>query len=196
MQIQRVLYKVARTYPQAGMVKHQLGDVDRMAFSIRLALAGRDPKGLTVCDMGGGLSMFAPGCAALGMRAVLVDDFQDSGTKRDGDDGFVAHRKFGVEVVNRDLIKDGLDGLGPIDAVTTFDSMEHWHDSPKALFAQVREKLKPGGRFVLGVPNCVNLRKRITVPLILPPYSRTRSSRNLAPGPVAGPGAPARLAAA
>lgn len=26
-------------------------------------------------------------------------------------------------------------------------------------------KLKPGGRFVLGVPNCVNLRKRLTVPL-------------------------------
>src|SRR5262249_24776676 len=30
---------------------------------------------------------------------------------------------------------------------------------------QIRHSLlKPGGRFVLGCPNCVNLRKRITVP--------------------------------
>jgi hypothetical protein len=33
------------------------------------------------------------------------------------------------------------------------------------LCSQVLAKLKPGGRFVLGVPNCVNLRKRLTAPL-------------------------------
>jgi SAM-dependent methyltransferase len=50
--------------------------------------------------------------------------------------------------------------------VTTFDSMEHWHHSPKRLFRQVgKQLLKPGGRFVLAVPNCVNLRKRLSVPL-------------------------------
>jgi hypothetical protein len=44
--------------------------------------------------------------------------------------------------------------------------MEHWHHSPKRLFRQVSDKLlKPGGRFVLAVPNCVNLRKRLSVPL-------------------------------
>ena len=43
--------------------------------------------------------------------------------------------------------------------------MEHWHHSPKALFARMMVQLKPGGLVVIGVPNCVNLRKRITVPL-------------------------------
>jgi SAM-dependent methyltransferase len=43
--------------------------------------------------------------------------------------------------------------------------MEHWHNSPKRLFAEVARALRPGGLFLLGVPNCVNLRKRLTVPL-------------------------------
>ncbi len=43
--------------------------------------------------------------------------------------------------------------------------MEHWHRSPKRLFAAIIESLVPGGLFIVGVPNVVNLRKRITVPL-------------------------------
>jgi hypothetical protein len=43
--------------------------------------------------------------------------------------------------------------------------MEHWHHSPKALFGQLMRALRPGGLFFLGVPNCVNLRKRLMVPL-------------------------------
>ena len=50
--------------------------------------------------------------------------------------------------------------------MTSFDSMEHWHHSPKRLFRQVSAQLlKPRGRFVLGVPNCINARKRLSVPL-------------------------------
>jgi hypothetical protein len=43
--------------------------------------------------------------------------------------------------------------------------MEHWHNSPKALFGRVIAALRPGGLFILAVPNCVNLRNRITTPL-------------------------------
>jgi SAM-dependent methyltransferase len=43
--------------------------------------------------------------------------------------------------------------------------MEHWHRSPKALFHEALTWLRPGGLLVIGVPNCVNLRKRLTVPL-------------------------------
>ena len=79
---------------------------------------------------------------------------------------FDIHRSYGVEVEPRDVIATGiLDIDGSFDAITSFGSMEHWHNSPKTLFAQVTAKLKPGGLFVLGVPNCVNLRKRLTVPL-------------------------------
>ena len=52
-----------------------------------------------------------------------------------------------------------------IDVITTFDSMEHWHQSPKELFHQLFGYLKHSGVLWINVPNCVNMRKRITVPL-------------------------------
>ena len=51
-----------------------------------------------------------------------------------------------------------------LDAFTVFDTMEHWHNSPKRTFHQLMTALKPGGLFIVSAPNCVNLRKRITVP--------------------------------
>ena len=164
MNIESTLAKVAHSYPPE-MVAAQVRDIPRIAFNIRTALGGRDPSGVSVCDLGGGVGLFSPGCAALGMKSVLVDDFADPVNDRFGDVAFAAHRRYGVEVVSRDVLKTGVSDLGGFDIVTTFDSMEHWHDSPKALFAQVSKSLmKPGARFVLGVPNCVNLRKRLTVP--------------------------------
>ena len=75
------------------------------------------------------------------------------------------HRSLGVTVEARDpLVKGFAFPPESLDAVTCFDSMEHWHRSPRQLFASIRAALVPGGLFVLGVPNCVNLRKRITVP--------------------------------
>ena len=110
--------------------------------------------------------MFSVGCAALGFKRVtLVDDFNDAINQKVGDKVFALHRGHGVDVVSRDVVADGLGDLGQdLDAITTFDSMEHWHHSPKRLFRQVMHELRPGGVFVLGVPNCINLRKRITVP--------------------------------
>jgi SAM-dependent methyltransferase len=35
-----------------------------------------------------------------------------------------------------------------LDAVTTFDSMEHCHDSPKRLFGDIARSLEPGGWLV------------------------------------------------
>jgi SAM-dependent methyltransferase len=48
------------------------------------------------------------------------------------------------------------------DMVTTFDSMEHWHHSPKRLFHMLKKALTPGVVLIIGVPNCSNLRKRVT----------------------------------
>ena len=99
-------------------------------------------------------------------RTVLVDDFDDSVNHQVGSSILDLHRKLGVEVISRDVVEKGIHDLaGNFDIITTFDSMEHWHHSPKRLFHEVAEKLNPGGAFVLGVPNCVNMRKRVTVPL-------------------------------
>jgi SAM-dependent methyltransferase len=83
-----------------------------------------------------------------------------------GADVLDLHRGYGVEVYCRDVVAQGLDGIGgEFDVITSFDSIEHWHRSPKRLFREVLARLAEGGAFLLGAPNCVNLRKRITVPL-------------------------------
>lgn len=99
-------------------------------------------------------------------RTVLVDDFDDSVNHRVGASILDLHKARGVEVISRDVVEKGISDIaGSFDIITTFDSMEHWHHSPKRLFHEVVEKLNPGGVFVLGVPNSVNMRKRITVPI-------------------------------
>src|SRR5215469_5613265 len=164
-EIENVLRDVASLYPSETR-SEQYDDVPRVAFNIDLALNGREPSGCSICDIGGGIGLFSTGCAALGMRTLLIDDFADSINKQLGERAFVAHKKLGVRIESRDVIRKGLADIDEqFDVVTTFDSMEHWHHSPKTVFGQIRRSLlQPAGRFVLAVPNCVNLRKRIAVP--------------------------------
>jgi len=152
------------------MVAGQVQDIPRISFNMRIALDAALPKQpgeLEICDLGGGIGLFSVGCASYGMkRTVLVDDFDDPVNHRIGGSILDLHRGLGVEVISRDVVENGIrDMAGTFDIITTFDSMEHWHHSPKRLFHEVTDKLRPGGVFVLGVPNCVNMRKRITVPL-------------------------------
>ena len=165
----RTLAQVANSYPDDLKVG-QVRDIPRIAFNIGLALdtaKQRSPEELAICDLGGGIGLFSPGCAAYGFkRSVLIDDFNDPINWKVGDTVLSLHKSYGVEVISRDVIEVGISDLKEhFDIITTFDSMEHWHNSPRKLFGQVVEQLNPGGVFVLGVPNCVNLRKRISVPL-------------------------------
>ncbi|MCA8915692.1 MAG: methyltransferase domain-containing protein [Planctomycetes bacterium] len=156
------LIELAAAYPQPLQAAQQT-DVARLSFHLQLLLrrvsAGR------VADIGGGVGLFSLGAQALGLSATLVDDFRDAVNTQHGDAALEQHRKLGVDVVSRDVIADGVEfEPASLDAVTSFDSMEHWHHSPRKLFAQLMQALKPGGWFILGVPNAVNMRKRLTVP--------------------------------
>jgi len=167
--LHEILKNIASQYPQ-DMVDGQLRDIARISYNISISLDAAKQKPhseLEICDLGGGVGLFSVGCAAYGMkRTVLVDDFDDSVNHRVGASILDIHRRHGVEVVSCDVVESGLlDIAGKFDIITSFDSMEHWHHSPKKLFHEVVEKLNPGGVFVLSVPNCVNMRKRITVPL-------------------------------
>jgi SAM-dependent methyltransferase len=162
-EIGALLRGIATSYPE-DLVPAQLRDVARIAFNIGLITArlGRD---VAVCDVGGGIGLFSVGCAALGMRSTLVDDFGDDVNREFAQVPQRLHKAYGVEVVSSDVIESPPEFAdGSFDVVTSFDSMEHWHHSPKALFHRITRWLRPGGLLVLGVPNCVNLRKRITVP--------------------------------
>ncbi|HUI44638.1 MAG TPA: methyltransferase domain-containing protein [Nitrospirota bacterium] len=161
-----VLRNVANQYPK-DMVDEQVRDIPRISFNIGIALDAAKPKpcrDLELCDLGGGIGLFTIGCAAYGLkRTVLVDDFNDPVNHSIGVSILDLHRCLGVEVIARDVVENGIrDIAGAFDIITTFDSMEHWHHSPKKLFHEVVEKLKPGGVFILGVPNSKNLNKRLT----------------------------------
>jgi SAM-dependent methyltransferase len=164
---QEVLASIAMEYP-SELRPRMLSDVPRQSFQID-TLARQIPKGARVCDLGGGHSLFAPGCAALGMDVVLLDRLCDPDPKRRELLARVrakVHARYGVEILERDVIEQGICfEPASVDAFTSFAAIEHFHHSPKALFAEVGKALKPGGVFFLGAPNSVNLRKRITVPL-------------------------------
>jgi 2-polyprenyl-3-methyl-5-hydroxy-6-metoxy-1,4-benzoquinol methylase len=158
------LLAITKEYP-ASQRSHEIADVPRVAYNVDMALLGAQP-GSRVVDVGGGLGLFSLGVAALGMNSVLIDDFCDPGNVMVADEILELHRRYGVEVIRRDVIAHGVDFQpASVDIVTTFDSIEHWHHSPKRLLHQLVAALKPGGRIVIGSANCVNLRKRITVPL-------------------------------
>lgn len=143
----------------------------RSAFHLSLVLSAVRP-GATICDLGGGWGAFATGCMAAGLKAILIDDFKDP-VVIDPQHKMAESR--GVTVITRDIVRDGID-FPPesVDVFTSFDSIEHWHHSPKKLFAQVTEAMRPGGLFLLGAPNCVNLRKRIAFPLGIGSWTRMR----------------------
>jgi 2-polyprenyl-3-methyl-5-hydroxy-6-metoxy-1,4-benzoquinol methylase len=166
-EIEQKLTKVAAEYP-SNMVAEQISDIPRIAFNIALALPAEKPLDkMVICDVGGGIGLFSIGCATVGFgKVLLVDDFADQVNLAVGDSILDLHRRYGVQVISRDVVAKGLKDLGAsFDVVTCFDSMEHWHCSPKGLFHELMSMMNPRGCFVVGVPNCVNLRKRLTVPL-------------------------------
>lgn len=146
------------------LIEWARADHERQVFHVDL-VTGLAPGG-TVVDVGGGFTTFTIGCADAGMTAITVDDFADPSYVNKVESASRVHREHGVEVVTRDVISDGL-GMAPesVDVVATFDSLEHWHNSPKELLAEVMRTLRPGGWFFCGVPNALNLRKRVAVPL-------------------------------
>lgn len=160
--IREVLERVHTDYPQR-LREHE--GLDRPRFHIELVVdrLGRVPH--AVCDIGGGLGPVSVGFAALGARSVLLDALDDPINWELGDDALEVHRQHGVEIVSADALEFDLTTIGPFDAVTTFDSMEHWHNSPKRMLHSAVAALEPGGVFVLGVPNAANLRKRVMTPL-------------------------------
>jgi SAM-dependent methyltransferase len=152
----------AARYP-APLVDIELADVPRIAFHLRLVIDHAD--GGPVCDVGGGLGLLSIGCAALGVPAILADDFRDDSRGVSADTVLAIHRSLGVEILERDVTRGLALPPGSLGAVTCFHSIEHWHGSPKTLFADLLAALRPGGLFLLAAPNAVNLRKRLAVPL-------------------------------
>ena len=61
--IEGILEDVARIYPSKLIDD---GDIPRIAFNIRLALNGADPRAISICDIGGGVGLFSVGVRGTG----------------------------------------------------------------------------------------------------------------------------------
>lgn len=163
-QIARVFDEVISVYPK-NYRELMLSNRSRMIWQIETAVEHM-PKGGHALDIGAGIAPFMLVLARMGYRTSIMEDFADA-TLVD-DETAVVLKLF--EEANINVIRgDAFDNIASlpeegIDLVTTHDSMEHWHNSPKALFHVLWERMNEGGMFWIGVPNCVNLRKRITVP--------------------------------
>jgi SAM-dependent methyltransferase len=159
-----LLEEIARQYP-APLAEAELADIPRVLFNIELVRSLKPGKP-SVCDVGGGIGTFSVGCAALGMRSVLVDDFQDAVNVDHGTSILDIHRSYGVEVISGDVVADFLQfASGSVDVFTMFECIEHLHSSPKGLLHALVDGLAPGGVLIISAPNCVDLMKRISVPL-------------------------------
>jgi SAM-dependent methyltransferase len=158
-----------RTIPPlpSGLSTMQPGNptyAHRIEFDASLVLghASGPYRDRSVLDLGGGVGAFSITLALLGVRSLIADDFY--GWPNDlRKDLFTAFDKVGVEVLERELLAEPLDVPdGSLDAVTSFHFLEHLHRSPKDIFRQAVDALRPGGTFVVAGPNRANARKRIT----------------------------------
>jgi SAM-dependent methyltransferase len=145
-------------------------DVNRFAFHLSHVLKFVPPGG-RIADVGAGLGPQVHALTSLGYRGVIVDDFGDSWHSK-AIDVLEWQKRDGVEVVSCDALRGVPLNEASVDAIMTFDCLEHLHHSPKRMLQDCVRALKPGGLFFLGVPNCVNMRKRITVPFGYGKWSR------------------------
>ena len=164
--LEEAIRKALSLYPAGeGLRDVAPSEVRRWQFQMGL-IASYTPPGGKVMDVGGGIGAFSPALALYGYRTTLVDDFGDDINSCFPTSEVGVHRRVGVEVVSVDASSDKFQPEpGSFDAITCVDSIEHWHRSPKASLHKMVAALKPGGLLMIGMPNCVNLRKRITVPL-------------------------------
>ena len=159
-----MLYELEEQYPQL-LRAYLKNNRSRFVYEIQEVIKFASGQGSKFLDIGAGFSPLPIICALHGMKVTVVDDFLDPVHQEVGLDVLSVHKKYGVEVMHEDVFSLDLPfGENQLDGVVILDSMEHWHRSPKRLFHRLYNMLKRGGLFLIGVPNCVNARKRITVP--------------------------------
>lgn len=119
-----------------------------------------------VVELGGGVACTSIVLAELGMDVHVVDNFSRPYYAREPwRRARALVEAAGVHVHQADILATDLAFVadGTVDRVVTFDCLEHLHHSPKRLLERCVAKLAPGGRLVVGVPNAVNLMKRLRV---------------------------------
>jgi 2-polyprenyl-3-methyl-5-hydroxy-6-metoxy-1,4-benzoquinol methylase len=124
----------------------------------------------TLLDLGGGTSTVNLALAQLGMQVYVVDIFEAYWQQHYGQAGMTQLRKLfddaQVKLIDADLLTFDYRahfGETRFDVITSSNCFEHLHHSPRPMLENCLPLLKPGGRVVFGVPNAVNIYKRLKV---------------------------------
>lgn len=175
LEVQRAFERTVRDYPREldWLIR---ANRTRLLWQIETVVRNV-PRGGRIIDIGGGIVPFMLTCKCLGYKPIVVDDFADAGYQNEATKKVLQlFDEGGVTVITGDVLTTTEFGDADKDfsLVTSHDSMEHWHNSPKPLFHRLWERLDTEGLLWLGVPNCVNLRKRLTVPFGIGKWSSMR----------------------
>jgi 2-polyprenyl-3-methyl-5-hydroxy-6-metoxy-1,4-benzoquinol methylase len=157
----RVLQALARNRLQAAKFTQAVeaamaatGSSEPPAQRVLLCAAKCYQPGGTHVDFGGGLSLYPLILAQLGMDVTVADLYAGQEPSRMA--VFSAH---GVTLIEADLYAVEM-AAGSLDGVSMFETIEHLPHSPKPILDTMVAALKPGGRFLLSVPNICRIENR------------------------------------
>ena len=123
------------------------------------------PVGGRVLDLGCGALDKASVYQKMGYQCYCADDFLDTWHKNPNNFYPVSNyaESIGIEIHSQSEPLELPWEIESFDAVTIINVIEHLHESPRELLNLAGHYLKSGGVLIVGMPNSVNLRKRISV---------------------------------
>lgn len=123
------------------------------------------PSGGRLLDIGCGAMDKTAVYQKIGFDCFASDDFLDYWHSREENQGPLLEFAHGVGIqvnIQAETLSIPWE-LGSFDIVTIVNVIEHLHESPRELLNFAGSCLKTGGLLLVGMPNSVNLRKRLSV---------------------------------
>ncbi len=170
LSVQAAIYKMSSIFPLPDLLWRNHDAYLHMPTVVMKYLK----PGARILDFGAGSCDKTAVFQLLGYQCTAYDDLCDTWHLADGNRDKILHFAESVGIKYY-LAEDGWipKDEEPFDAVMMQDVLEHLHDSPRDLLQKLLAIIKPGGYFIVTVPNAVNIRKRLDVAFgrtNLPPF--------------------------
>jgi len=134
--------------------------IDNIAETVNKFIA----KGGRILDFGAGPCDKTAVISCMGYECYAYDDLGDDWVKQNGYIDkirmFASRYDIKLSIAHEGYLPFN---NNTFDMVMSHDVLEHLHDSPREVFNDLVELIKPGGYLFVTVPNAVNVRKRIRV---------------------------------
>jgi SAM-dependent methyltransferase len=159
--IRQIISDVKQEYPFPDIIEETADTIQVLAEALdKLA-----PNGGRLLDIGCGALDKTIVFQEMGYECFGCDDFQDPwhSLQENLDPVLACAKRAGVQVHAQDEHFTIPWDQESFDLVTLINVIEHVHDSPRGILNFAGGCLKTGGLLLVGMPNSVNLRKRLSV---------------------------------